>query len=793
MPYVPYPLDRGTFHRVFNLTKGLGAHAKIDLFCLNDNPQAELQRPVFEPFCNRIRFSPFQHPVWPSMLKGRLMRKLPTTITHWECEWAMKDLKAFVKGHTYDRILCFDIVLWPYVQAAFPKHPYCIVDRSRVDLLFQNEELNVLSQSFRQRLMRRENIWKLKSFEKQVIRDCFSMIVCGADDQRFLTQTLGPTKKIQVIPNGVDAYTFNEAAFPPTPTATPTAIFCGALDYTPNVDGLIWYASEVHPKIRAQSPSYTLKIVGKNPLPIIKRLAEFTPGIELVGEVSDVRPHYQNAWFQIVPLRIGGGTRLKIVECLAMGIPVLSTTLGAQGLNLVDGQDLLMADSIDDFAEDALLYIQDKPLRDAHAKSGQATVLKNYTWPILGKAFFNTLSTGQTDTHKTSTEPSVSLLLGLPFHEISMGEALEACKHTLEAKTPQYFVTANVDFAAQAYKNEALRTILFHAKRVLCDGMPLVWVSKLLGGSINERVTGADLVPRLLALCAEAKQNVYFFGSDLNTLTQAKTILENRYKDLRIVGVEAPKIGTIDSWDNDRIITNIRQAKTDLLLVALGCPKQELWISQFHKATQASLSIGIGASLDFIAGKQIRAPKLFQSIGMEWLWRMLSNPRRLMGRYLRDSLFLFWVTFKQYQAMKHMAQTPILTSKREERKLTRIFPTGLAATPSNTPTPTSDPIELSWQGRVERSNITTLDVPTTFTGPIILELSAVTFIDSSGLGLLAKIARQAKNAHVPFCLLSPSNVVSRSIAAIRLEKELPSFPDRATLYQYLELPSPVLL
>ncbi|MGE9293389.1 MAG: WecB/TagA/CpsF family glycosyltransferase, partial [Puniceicoccales bacterium] len=232
------------------------------------------------------------------------------------------------------------------------------------------------------------------------------------------------------------------------------------------------------------------------------------------------------------------------------------------------------------------------------------------------------MSTPSDSPSSSVQEPPIAVLLGLPFHDLTPDEALDECRHALNGKQPQYFVTANVDFAAQAYRNPALRVIFFYAHRIFCDGMPLVWLSRLLGHPLRARVTGADLVPALLKLCADEGKRVYFFGSDHKTLAEVVAILGERMPDLNICGYESPPMGQIDEWDNFGILHRMRKNRADLLLLALGCPKQELWIHRYHEQCGAKLSIGIGASLDFISGKQVRAPRWMQKTGLEWMWRM---------------------------------------------------------------------------------------------------------------------------------------------------------------------------
>jgi glycosyltransferase involved in cell wall biosynthesis len=256
------------------------------------------------------------------------------------------------------------------------------MDRSRVDLLFQTEELRTLKLSTRDRLLRRENLWKLKRVERAAARELTATVVCGPDDEVFMRQHVRADAPILVLANGCDATFFAQEKWPPRPAPVPTWLFCGAMDYSPNVDGISWYFREADDAVRSALPNRVVKIVGKNPNATVKALAAI-PGVVVTGEVPDVRPHYQDSWFQIVPLRIGGGTRLKIVESLCIGCPVLSTTIGAQGLELRDGEHILLADTPADFAAGAVRLANDGDLRERLRRAGRKQVLSLYGWPTL--------------------------------------------------------------------------------------------------------------------------------------------------------------------------------------------------------------------------------------------------------------------------------------------------------------------------------------------------------------------------------------------------------------------------
>jgi len=380
-PYVPYPLNRGTYHRVYNLARELGRYHQVDLFCLDEG--GDSSRADAFSFARRVHFEPFAHPPWPRLFPERLLNSVPTTIQHWSSKSVAEALLKFAGEEKYDAVHFCDLVLWQYASL-LPRGRLRIMDRSRVDLLFQDEELKHLDLSATEHILRRENLWKLGRYESLVAKQLDLMVVCGPEDEVFLRSHVPEARRIKVLANGVDEAFFSMEKFPPTPDLEPTVLFCGAMDYSPNVDGLKWYFEKADALLLQKIPNRRVLVVGKNPLPAVLALAA-RPGVTVTGEVPDVRPYYQKSWVQMVPLRIGGGTRLKIVESLSLGTPVVSTTVGAQGLNLRHGEHLLLADTPSDFAGQLALIMQDKARRARLANEGRRQVLAHYTWQQLGR------------------------------------------------------------------------------------------------------------------------------------------------------------------------------------------------------------------------------------------------------------------------------------------------------------------------------------------------------------------------------------------------------------------------
>lgn len=352
-----------------------------------------------------------------------------------------------------------------------------------------------------------------------------------------------------------------------------------------------------------------------------------------------------------------------------------------------------------------------------------------------------------------SQEPPMAVLLGLPFHDLTLEEALEYCGEAMKGNQSRYLVTANVDFTAQAYDDPDLKKIVFFADRVVCDGMPLVWLSRLFGYPLRERVAGSDMVPRLLATCAQEGHPVYFFGSDLETLEEAKVIAEQRYPGLKVVGVDAPPFGAVIEWDNDALCERMRASGAKLLLACLGCPKQERWIFANHREAGIPLSIGVGASLDFITGKQVRAPRWMQKTGLEWFWRMSGNPGRLVARYGKDFFFLGRAAWRQGRAQ----------CRREE-----IADTARKQSPE-APRPDVGVARIEWRGDLQKTGLLGAPVPEAITQPVLLDTSRVTFMDSSGLGRLAQLARNCRTADQLLLVVNPSATLLVAVRAARMD------------------------
>ncbi len=227
-------------------------------------------------------------------------------------------------------------------------------------------------------------------------------------------------------------------------------------------------------------------------------------------------------------------------------------------------------------------------------------------------------------------------ILGVPLDPVTADEALERIAAMVASRQPHYVVTPNVDFLVQARRNPGLHRILCEADLVLCDGQPLVWASRWLGNPLPERVAGADLAPRLIVQAARLRHRIFLLGATPVANEQAVARLQARHPGLQMAGSYAPPFRALADMDHDEIVCRIRAAEPDILFVSFGCPKQEQWIAMHYRSLGVPVCLGVGATIDFLAGRVRRAPVWMRRTGLEWTYRLAQEPRRLIRRYLTD-------------------------------------------------------------------------------------------------------------------------------------------------------------
>ncbi|MDM8538099.1 WecB/TagA/CpsF family glycosyltransferase [Desulfobacterales bacterium HSG17] len=369
-------------------------------------------------------------------------------------------------------------------------------------------------------------------------------------------------------------------------------------------------------------------------------------------------------------------------------------------------------------------------------------------------------------------------ILGIPIDNVTMDEAIDRIflmiRTYADDLRPRLVATVNVDFltnslswfAGQPRHPELLR-ILRRADMVTADGMPLLWISRIIGKSLKERVTGADLAPRLAKEAARRGKSIYFLGGAGDAGEKAAQILHQKFPDLTIAGLDAPFVYVSgerleSAYEADTpIVEQINNSKADILLVAFGNPKQEVWFARNRERLQVPITIGIGGTFEFITQQVRRAPLWMQKAGLEWVFRISQDPKRLWKRYLLG----FFKLFTMILPVAILYQLDRILFKIRRRQQTLPNTDNYVLTDDSTFQIIPFPEELD-AAEVELLNAEFYR-KATLCSHTILDFRRVTFIDSSGIGFLIKLWRQASEEGKQLYLAAIGSVVRRALEISR--------------------------
>lgn len=230
---------------------------------------------------------------------------------------------------------------------------------------------------------------------------------------------------------------------------------------------------------------------------------------------------------------------------------------------------------------------------------------------------------------------------------LTMPETLQAIDWLIQENESAYVVTPNVDHIVQLETSKELQAVYKNASLILADGKPLLWIAKWYGTLIKEKISGSDLFPLLCDMAAKKKYKMFFLGAAEGVAAKAAKNLANKFKGLQVVGTYSPPFGFEKSQDEmDKIKSMIKEAAPHILIVGLGCPKQEKFMYHHCKELGVPISLGLGASFDFEAGNIKRAPRWMSNHGLEWLFRITQDPKRMAKRYLVDDRKILGLAIK---------------------------------------------------------------------------------------------------------------------------------------------------
>lgn len=378
-----WPPVTGAKLREFYLARALGQNASVTHVSFSE-PGAPALTESDLPFCEKVTSLPRPASYTPGKILRGLLGRWPLPVVN----YTSSEMKSLTVG-LVDKSQ-FDIVHFESIHMA----AYAPTLRKHTGALFVYDWHNIESElMFRYGVNVGSAIRKiyanltgarLASLERNILMNGSAHVVCSAREQLKIQQ-IASTARIAVVENGVDARSFSDIQSDTDDRNR--IVFVGSMNYHANIEAARYFVHKVWPGVRAQHPEWRLTLVGSSPAPGVIELKD-QPGVDVTGTVPDVRPYYENALASIVPLQTGGGTRLKILEAMAAGVPVVSTTVGAEGLSVTPGADILISDSDRDWATHLDAISQSPELRARLVGNGRELIRTRYDWQILGNSLY---------------------------------------------------------------------------------------------------------------------------------------------------------------------------------------------------------------------------------------------------------------------------------------------------------------------------------------------------------------------------------------------------------------------
>ena len=379
-----HPIDKGGRIRSFQILRALSRQHHVTYLCLDDGLAATDAVERAREYAHDVVLVPFRPP--PKMTVGyfaALLRNLFTPLPYAIARYESPELRVRIRqlAPAADLIVCD--FLAPSVDVPDGLPPPAVLFQHNVEAMIWQRHVSVPQHPLRRAYMRLQ--WRrMLRYEARQCRRFAHVVAVSALDAEVIRREYAAAS-VGHVPTGVDLEYFR--ATRPRPPDSRELVFIGSMVWMPNEDGIRWFAGEVFNRIQERVAAARLTVVGRSPSPAVRELAARNPAIEVTGTVADVRPYLERGAISVVPLRIGGGTRLKIYEAMAMGIPVVATTIGAEGLPLRHGEQLLIADSIDEQVARICELLTDQRRAATLSANALQHVQEHCSWDAVAQCF----------------------------------------------------------------------------------------------------------------------------------------------------------------------------------------------------------------------------------------------------------------------------------------------------------------------------------------------------------------------------------------------------------------------
>jgi polysaccharide biosynthesis protein PslH len=386
-PQTPFPPDQGAPIRNFSFVRYLGQDPRYELSLLSfarpgEDPATSPALTELAKYCRRVKL--VAHPTRRTRLarlRDSLFSPLPDLAKRLASPRFEATLANLLQTETFDVIQCEGLELAPFgLRQGQGLAARLVLDEHNAEYLLQRRIFEQDWQSGWKRRPAALYSWlqarRLARYERAALGR-FDRAIAVSEPDRAALVGLGETQRpIAVIPNGIDLTEFSLENSQEEPASL---VFTGTMDFRPNVDAVSWFAGEVWPLILAHKPEARFYIVGRRPAPAVAALQN-RPGIEVTGTVPDARPYVRRSALYIVPMRMGGGVRFKVLEAMALGKAIVTTRMGADGIDLTAGQEAVVADTAQDFAGQVIDLLNDPARRQTLALQGRRFVEENFDW-----------------------------------------------------------------------------------------------------------------------------------------------------------------------------------------------------------------------------------------------------------------------------------------------------------------------------------------------------------------------------------------------------------------------------
>ena len=379
MSQIPYPLDTGAKIRTFNLISNLSRENSITLFTFGDAGQESQKITALREFCKKIELvHKTENNIFISALFN-LFSGCPYAVDKYYSKEMSDKIAGLLEKESFDLIHCDSLQVSRNVLK-LKNIPKILTEHNIESQILQRaaeRESDILKKAYLYL-----QYLKLKKYEIFACKQFDRVITVSEEDKKFLSKFISEDK-ISVVPNGVDTGYFSPQSIVRSPQNEETLVFTGSMDWLPNRDAVTYFCKDILPLIWNVKKNLRFYIVGRNAPKSIVELGKNDARIVVTGSVDDVRPYMERTIVFVVPLRIGGGTRLKILEAFAMGKAVVSTSIGCEGLDVIDGENIAIVDKPIDFAYRVMELLNNEGLRNRLALNGRSLVEKKYRWDTV--------------------------------------------------------------------------------------------------------------------------------------------------------------------------------------------------------------------------------------------------------------------------------------------------------------------------------------------------------------------------------------------------------------------------